>query len=102
MPPGIPPPELNEECPQAADQWADKVDAACTEVLRLCVAKERASKQRTISKKINNRLVEHILSMEEGGSSSGFLRSLITFRQRFRQAEPRLNPRRCLILLKEM
>jgi hypothetical protein len=56
------------------NEWADKVDAACTEVLHLCVVKKRASKQRTINKKINNRLVEGIFSMEEGGSSSGFLR----------------------------
>ena len=74
IPPKIPTPVLNDECPHAADLWSDRVDAALTEILRTCVAQERAAKRSTISQKINNRLIEHILSMEEGGSCSGFLR----------------------------
>ena len=54
--------------------WSDRVDVACTEILRECVRKERMAKQSTISTKINSRLVEYILSLEDGGSSSGFLR----------------------------
>jgi hypothetical protein len=54
--------------------WMNREDVACTDILRQCVKYERKIKQSTISSKINSRLVEHILSMEEGGSSSGFLR----------------------------
>jgi hypothetical protein len=42
--------------------------------MKQCVRNERKARQQSISKKVNNRLAEHILSMEEGGSSSGFLR----------------------------
>jgi hypothetical protein len=56
------------------EEWADKVDVACTDILRQCVANDRKDKKAFISMKINQRLTEHILSMEEGGRSSGFLR----------------------------
>jgi hypothetical protein len=54
--------------------WTNRVDVACTDILRQCVKNERKAKQSTISSKINSRLVAHIISMEEGRSSSGFLR----------------------------
>jgi hypothetical protein len=59
---------------QGPEEWVDKVDVACTDIMRQCVANGRKDKKASISIKINQRLTEHILWMEEGGRSSGFLR----------------------------
>jgi hypothetical protein len=74
VPMGLETPELAGKDPKAVKAWADRVDVACTEVMKQCVHNERKARQQSISTKVNNRLAEHILSMEEGGSSSGFLR----------------------------
>ena len=74
VPMGLDTPELASKEPAAIKAWSDRVDVACTEVMKQCVRNERKARQHSISKKVNNRLAEHILSMEEGGSSSGFLR----------------------------
>ena len=63
-----------DSSPKDVEEWTHRVDIACTEILRQCVKHERSIKHSNISSKINARLIEHILSMEEGGSSSGFLR----------------------------
>jgi len=74
VPTGIVTTDLLNGAAKGPADWADKVDVACTDIMRQCVAKERKSKDASISIKINQGLAEHILSMEDGGRSSGFLR----------------------------
>ena len=65
VPTGVVTADLLNGATQGPGDWADKVYVACTDIMRQCVARGRKDKGTAISTKINQRLTEHILSMEE-------------------------------------